>query len=90
MTSACALPAAWVKPSPSNWPSGGAPIVSPDGVVESGNGRTIALRRSAQTGTEAWGRYQAELARQGIDTSGFDRPVLVRMRSEPMAGADRA
>lgn len=70
--------------------SGGAPIVSPDGVVESGNGRTIALRRSAQTGTEAWGRYQAELARQGIDTSGFDRPVLVRMRTEPMTGADRA
>lgn len=70
--------------------SGGAPIVSPDGVVESGNGRTIALRRSAQTGTEAWGRYQAELAKQGIDVSGFDRPVLVRMRSEAMRGADRA
>lgn len=70
--------------------SGGAPIVSPDGVVESGNGRTIALRRSAQTGTEAWGRYTAELERQGIDVSGFDRPVLVRMRSEPMTGADRA
>lgn len=70
--------------------SGGAPIVSPDGLVESGNGRTIALRRSAATGTEAWGRYQAELARQGIDTSGFDRPVLVRMRTEALAGADRA
>ena len=70
--------------------SGGAPIVSPDGVVESGNGRTIALRRSAQTGTEAWARYTAELERQGIDVSGFDRPVLVRMRSEPMTGADRA
>lgn len=70
--------------------SGGAPIISPDGVVESGNGRTIALRRSAVTGTEAWGKYQAELAKQGIDVSGFDRPVLVRMRSEPMTGADRA
>lgn len=70
--------------------SGGAPIVSPDGLVESGNGRAIALRRSAATGTEAWGRYQAELARQGIDTTGFDQPVLVRMRSEPMTGAERA
>jgi len=70
--------------------SGGAPIVSPDGLVESGNGRTIALRRSAMTGTDAWGRYQAELARQGIDTAGFERPVLVRMRSEPMTGAGRA
>lgn len=70
--------------------SGGAPIVSPDGLVESGNGRTIALRRSAATGTEAWGRYQAELAKSGLDLSDFDRPVLVRMRSEPMTGAGRA
>lgn len=70
--------------------SGGAPVVSPDGLVESDNGRAIALRRSAATGTPAWGRYQAELARQGIDTTGFDRPVLVRMRTEPMTGAGRA
>lgn len=68
----------------------GAPIVSPDGLVESGNGRTIALRRSANTGTEAWGRYQAELARQGIDVSDFDQPVLVRMRTASMTGAERA
>ena len=70
--------------------AGGAPIVSPDGLVESGNGRTIALRRSAETGTEAWGRYQDELRRQGVDTAGFDRPVLVRMRTEPMTGQARA
>jgi hypothetical protein len=70
--------------------SGGAPIVSPSGEIESGNGRLIALRRSAATGTEAWGRYQAELAKQGIDTTGFSQPVLVRMRSEPMSGASRA
>lgn len=70
--------------------AGGAPIVSPDGVVESGNGRTIAVRRSARTGTEAWRRYTAELARQGFDTSGFDRPVLVRMRTEPLRGEQRA
>lgn len=70
--------------------SAGAPIVSPDGVVESGNGRTIALRRSAATGTPAWQRYQAELTRQGVDVSGFDRPVLVRMRSEAMTGSARA
>ncbi|MFC5346262.1 transglycosylase SLT domain-containing protein [Brevundimonas staleyi] len=70
--------------------SGGAPIVSPDGIAESGNGRLIALRRSAMTGTPAWDRYQGELARQGIDTEGFDQPVLVRMRSEPMTGVERA
>ncbi|WP_312145266.1 hypothetical protein [Brevundimonas sp.] len=70
--------------------SGGSPIISPDGVVESGNGRAIALRRSANTGTEAWTRYRQALERQGFDVEGFDRPVLVRMRTEPMTGAQRA
>ncbi|MFN3354209.1 MAG: hypothetical protein ACK4Z5_11425, partial [Brevundimonas sp.] len=70
--------------------SGGAAIVSPDGLVESGNGRIVALRRSANTGTPAWTRYLGELQRQNIDTSGFRRPVLVRMRTEAMRGPERA
>lgn len=70
--------------------SGGAPIVSPDGLVESGNGRVIALRRSARTGTGAWKRYLPELTAQNIDTTGFRRPVLVRVRAEAMTGAKRA
>lgn len=70
--------------------AGGAPIISPDGVVESGNGRAIALRRSANTGTEAWTRYRQALERQGFDAEGMERPVLVRMRTEPMTGAQRA
>jgi hypothetical protein len=68
----------------------GAPIVAADGTVESGNGRLIALRRSANTGSGAWGRYQAELAAQGVDASGMSRPVLVRVRTEPMSGDARA
>lgn len=68
----------------------GAPIVGPDGVVESGNGRIIALRRNAAAGGEAYGRYKAELAAQGFDTSGMTAPVLVRMRAEPLSGAQRA
>jgi hypothetical protein len=70
--------------------SAGAPIVGPDGLVESGNGRTIALRRSARTGTGAWSRYRAELQAQGIEAAGFRQPVLVRMRTQPMTGAGRA
>lgn len=70
--------------------SAGAPIVSPAGLVESGNGRVIALRRSARTATEAWGRYAAELKAQGVDVSRFEKPVLVRMRAEPMTGRQRA
>lgn len=68
----------------------GAPIVGPDGVVESGNGRTIALRRSAATGTPAYARYRAALEAQGFDTTGMDKPALVRMRTEPMTGSQRS
>ena len=57
--------------------AGGAPIVSPTGVVESGNGRTIALRRSAARGGPAFDRYQAELAARGVDAEGMKAPVLV-------------
>lgn len=69
---------------------GGAPIVSPDGVVESGNGRTIALRRSAARGGDAYARYRAELKAQGFDTEGMTAPALVRMRTEAMDGPARA
>lgn len=70
--------------------SAGAPIVSPDGLVESGNGRVIALRRSARTATGAWARYLPELKAQGINVEGFRRPVLVRVRSEALTGQQRA
>ena len=68
----------------------GAPIVSPAGEVESGNGRTIALRRSAATGSPAYQRYVEELRAQGFAVDGMQQPVLVRMRTEPMTGAQRA
>jgi len=67
----------------------GAPIVSRDGVVESGNGRTIMLRRNMRRGTPVDRAYRNELARRGFDASGLERPVLVRIRSEPMAGNAR-
>lgn len=70
--------------------AGGAPIVGPDGVVESGNGRTIALRRSAMKGGEAYARYKAELAAQGHDTTGVEYPVLVRRRTQPMTDSQRS
>lgn len=68
----------------------GAPIVSGDGVVESGNGRTIALRRSARgSGTEAYGKYRAALEAAGHDLTGFRQPVLVRVRTAAMDGEAR-
>lgn len=68
----------------------GAPIVSPGGVVESGNGRTIALRRAAAKGAPAYDQYKAELAKAGYDPTGMRQPVLVRMRTEPLSGSARS
>lgn len=67
----------------------GAPIVARDGTVESGNGRSIAIRRSYRTGTDAAKRYRAELEAQGFDVSGMQAPVLVRERLTPLSGAER-
>ena len=67
----------------------GAPIVSPDGIVESGNGRTITLRQSAEQEGELFARYRAELERRGYDVKGMSQPVLVRIRSEPLQGHER-
>ena len=60
----------------------GAPIVSGDGVVESGNGRTLAIRKAYETGKgEA---YKQWLGEQGYDVSGMKNPVLVRERTSSM------
>lgn len=67
----------------------GAPIIAGDGVVESGNGRSIMLRRNMRRGTEVDTAYRAELTRRGFDVEGFDKPVLVRIRSRAMTGGER-
>lgn len=72
--------------------SDGAPIVGPDAVVESGNARTIALRRAYDSGKadayRAWLADNAErfgLTRQQVE--GMQQPVLVRER---LGNVDRA
>lgn len=67
----------------------GAPIISADGVVESGNGRTIALRRSARSGSRAFADYVGELKARGLDVSGMEAPVLVRVREGALSGEER-
>lgn len=66
--------------------SDGAPIVGPDRVVESGNGRVMAIRKAYRTGQagnyETWMRQNA--ARFGLSEADFDgvkNPVLVRERT---------
>gem|GEM_PF-5420996 len=71
--------------------SEGAPIIGPDGVVESGNGRTIALKAMYERGKAAYkirskyvGYIHKNAAQFGInptDVAKFKNPVLVRERT---------
>lgn len=62
--------------------SDGAPIVGVDNVVESGNGRTLAIGKAYESGrADAYQQFVADFAAsRGMDISGIDRPVLVRTR----------
>lgn len=75
----------------------GAPIVGADGLVESGNARTIALKRAYQAKGLKADSYR-EFLRANADRFGLDaeavtamrRPVLVRVRSTPVDRAEFA
>jgi len=68
----------------------GAPVVGSDGVVESGNARTIAVRRLAEAGAEGYETYKRWLAAQGYPIEGFTRPFLVRLTDAGRDPAQRA
>lgn len=63
----------------------GAPIISADGVVESGNGRTLGIKRAYVNKPEKAAEYRAWLDEQGYNTEGMTAPVLVRVRKTPMS-----
>ena len=79
----------------SRLPDTGAPIIGEGLVVESGNGRTLALRKALANHPEAWANYQEWLRKAlpefGIveDISKIERPVLVRVRKTRLSKADR-
>lgn len=62
--------------------SNGAPIIGMDNVVESGNGRTLAIAKAYESGRAE--EYRAFLdqyaSERGIDIAGINNPVLVRTR----------
>lgn len=64
----------------------GAPIISDSGIVESGNGRSLALKRAYQNGKAD--KYRSALIEQGYDVSGFEKPVLARIRRTQMNDQD--
>jgi hypothetical protein len=71
------------SPSASN----GAPIVSSDNIVESGNGRTLAIAQAYAQGKAE--HYRNWLKSEGYDVTGMKHPVLVRERMTPMSMQDR-
>lgn len=70
----------------------GAPIVADDLVVESGNGRVLALRQVYADPTLAAQRdlYRQALTASGYDIQGYAEPVLVSRRVSALTPAERA
>lgn len=62
--------------------SDGAPIIGPDNVIESGNGRTLAIGKAYENGrASAYKDFVNNWANQrGMDITGMKQPVLVRTR----------
>jgi hypothetical protein len=60
--------------------SDGAPITGLDNVVESGNGRALAISKAYETGkADNYRAYVEQYAQDnGIDISGIKQPVLTR------------
>lgn len=67
----------------------GAPIVGPDGVTESGNGRLMAIDRAYRNGGRPAAEYRSWVEGQGFDTAGMQKPALVRVRTNELSPADR-
>lgn len=69
--------------------SEGAPIVGPDGIVESGNGRVLGLRKAFEAGkADNYRQHLLDNAEAfGVDRAAIEaarEPVLVRLRQSPV------
>jgi hypothetical protein len=67
----------------------GAPIVGPDNVIESGNGRALAIMRAHQQAGKSGQAYRDYLSSQGFNTEGIENPVLIRRRVTDLAPDER-
>jgi hypothetical protein len=67
----------------------GAPIVGPDNVIESGNGRVQAIQQAAANHPAVYARYVQALQDAGHDTTGIATPVLVARRVSDLSPEDR-
>lgn len=67
----------------------GSPIVGPDMMVESGNGRVMALRQAYEKHPDRAQAYRDFLEGQGYKTAGMKQPVLIRQRVSELTPAQR-
>ncbi len=67
----------------------GAPITGKGNVVESGNGRVMALKYVYENLPEKAAEYRKFLESQGYDTKGMKHPVLVRERITELDDSQR-
>lgn len=67
----------------------GAPIIGPDMIVESGNGRVMSIRRAFELYPERAQAYRDYLQSLGYDTTGIQTPVLVRERVTELSPQER-
>lgn len=74
---------------PSSDAATGAPIISPDGLVESGNGRVMAIRRAYMDNGAPSESYRNYLRSQNYDIEGMRNPVLVARRITDLDDAGR-
>jgi len=70
--------------------SQGSPIVGPDNIVDSGNGRVAALERVYEAYPDQAAAYRKALEDAGYDLTGIDRPILIARRVTPLSDAARA
>jgi hypothetical protein len=68
----------------------GAPLVGDDNIIDSGNGRVMALRRTYEAYPDKAEEYRSALTKAGFDVSGFERPVLISRRTTPLSPEARA
>ena len=68
----------------------GAPVIGTDNMVESGNGRILALRKIAASGPEKYASYARTIEQAGFDVTGFNNPVLIRVNQTARSPEERA
>ena len=69
--------------------SEGAPIIGGDGVVESGNARTLAILEAYRRRPDRARDYREALAAAGYNVEGMEQPVLVQRRVGDMTPEER-